>query len=109
MTTPKAQSKIPIYPRPVSPLEAEPLPLTKDVVCYYESSDPDVDANQRAAKKRRIERLGERYLRGAGLYIMTATLKGPFNNGWQNPWATKKQNQKIATGKRKRTKRLPVP
>lgn len=40
----------------------------------------------RATKRRRIELLGESYLRGNQLHIASAALKGPFDNGWKNPW-----------------------
>ena len=46
------------------------------------------DSEARAAKRRRIEKLGEQYLRGDGLFIMSASLKGPLT-GWRNPWLKK--------------------
>lgn len=82
MTRPKT----PIYPRPVSPLIAEPVPASADDVYYDGSSDSCSDGEQHAAKRRRIEKLGEQYLRGDGLFIMTAGLKGPLR-GWVNPWS----------------------
>jgi hypothetical protein len=87
MTKPKT----PIYPRPVSPLNAEPLRAQPEDIYLDDSSDSYSDSEQRATKRRRIERLGEGYLRGDGLFIMTASLKGPWM-GWVNPWS--KQNGK---------------
>lgn len=83
--------KIPIYPRPVSPLNAEPLRAQPGDIYLDDSSDSYSDSEQRGTKRRRIERLGEGYLRGDGLFIMTASLKGPWM-GWVNPWS--KQNGK---------------
>src|SRR2546421_11391480 len=83
--------KIPIYPRPVSPLTAEPLRAQPGDIYLDDSSDSYSDSEQRRTKRRRIERLGEGYLRGDGLLIMTASLKGPWVE-WVNPWS--KQNGK---------------
>ena len=83
--------KIPTYPRPVSPLNAEPLRAKPGDIYLDDSSDSYGDSEQRRAKRRRIEKLGEGYLRGDGLSIMTASLKGPWM-GWVNPWS--KQNGK---------------
>jgi hypothetical protein len=82
---------MPIYPRPVSPLNAEPLRSQPGDIYLDDSSDSYSDSEKRAAKRRRIERLGEGYLRGDGLFIMTASLKGPWME-WVNPWS--KQNGK---------------
>jgi hypothetical protein len=87
--------KIPIYPRPVSPLTAEPLRANPSDIHLDDSSDSHSDGEQRAAKRRRIEKLGEQYLRGDGLFIMTAGLRGPLI-GWVNPWS-KKSGQRMAT------------
>lgn len=90
-------SKVPIYPRPVSPLSAESLDVEPQDVIYassYPSSDDD--SNARAAKRRRIEKLGEQYLRGDGLHILSAGLKGPFCNGWKNPWANRGRDNQQA-------------
>src|SRR5579859_2478459 len=90
-TNDMTKPKIPIYPRPVSPLNAEPLRAQPGDIYLDDSSDSYSDSEQRRAKRRRIERLGEGYLRGDGLFIMTASLKGPWV-GWVNPWS--KQNGK---------------
>lgn len=44
------------------------------------------DPEQRAAKRRRVEAIAAQYLRGRPPIIVTAGLRGPFNNGWKNPW-----------------------
>jgi hypothetical protein len=82
-------SKVPIYPRPVSPLSAESI---------YGNSQPSSDdyAYSRAAKRRRIEKLGEQYLRGDGLHILSAGLQGPFNSKWKNPWCKRGRAAKQA-------------
>lgn len=80
-------SKVPTYPRPVSPLSAESLHLESQDVIYGNSQpSSDNDSHGRAAKRRRIEKLGEQYLRGDGLLILSAGLRGPFNSKWNNPW-----------------------
>ncbi len=71
----------------MSPLVAEPLPALTGDIYYDDSSD---SGRERAAKRRRIEKLGEQYLRGDGLQIMTASLRGPLV-GWKNPWARPKR------------------
>ena len=83
--TMKARPQQPIYPRPVSPLIYEPLD-TKGCHIYYSGDlDADVDPERNPAKRRKIEKLGEQYLRGDGLFIMSASLQGSLE-GWKNPW-----------------------
>ena len=91
--------KCPIYPRPVSPLRYEQV-VAKPVDTYWDDSRSDQDNEERAAKRRRIEQLGEQYLRGDGLFILTAGLKGPFG-GWQNPWRRSDRNARDARSSRK--------
>lgn len=57
------------------------------------------DPEHRAAKRRRIEAIASRYLRGRSPVIVTAGLRGPFNNGWKNPWAKPIVKKKRAPGK----------
>ena len=57
---------MPIYPRPVSPLNAEPLRSKLNDVYLDDPSDSFSDGEQRATKRRRIEKLGQQYLRGDG-------------------------------------------
>lgn len=51
--------------------------------------DEDEDTRQRARKRRRIERIANQYIKlGRVPLIVSAELRGPFNNGWKNPWVT---------------------
>ncbi|KAL2819766.1 hypothetical protein BJX63DRAFT_381649 [Aspergillus granulosus] len=59
-------------------------------------SDDELDERQRSARRRRIEKLGEAYLQGTSLFILSAGLRGPLHKGWDNPW--KKDRKKSATG-----------
>jgi hypothetical protein len=93
-TASMTKPQLPIYPRPVSPLNAEPLRSNPADIFLDDSSDPDSNDEQHACKRRRIEKLGEQYLRGDGLCIMTAGLKGPLT-GWVNPWS-KRHMQGVA-------------
>lgn len=50
--------------------------------------DDDHDAERRARKRRRIETIANHYIRlGRAPLIVSAGLRGPFDNGWKNPWA----------------------
>ncbi|KAI9754541.1 MAG: hypothetical protein M1835_000889, partial [Candelina submexicana] len=71
--------------RHASPLTFEPLSPSPSEILVRDSEDDD-DIDQRAAKRRRVERLGQQYLRGQPLLISTATLLGPFDANWVNPW-----------------------
>lgn len=89
------KSNHPIYPRPVSPLHYEPLYTRPEDVLWEESATSESDVEVRAAKRQRIEKLGEQYLRGDGLFIMTAGIRGPLGEGWKNPW---KKRRKLGRG-----------
>lgn len=84
-----AKSRIPVYPRPVSPLNAEPLQSRPSDIFLDDSSDSCSDDDRQASKRRRIETLGEQYLRGDGLLIRSASLRGPLI-GWVNPWVKRR-------------------
>ncbi|MCJ1316182.1 hypothetical protein MMC15_001502 [Xylographa vitiligo] len=72
-------------PRPISPLNFEPFePLPEDVI-FPGSSDEDSEGT-RKRKKRRREDIGHQYLRQQAGYTITFKLKGPFENGWRNPY-----------------------
>ncbi len=71
--------------RPTSPLTFEPLSPSPSEILLRDSEEDD-DIDQRASKRRRIEKLGQQYLRGQPLLISTASLKGPLNASWVNPW-----------------------
>lgn len=88
--------------RPVSPVNFEPeSPSPEDILCF--GSDQEETQDDRRRKRRRVENLGKQYLEGKGLFILTAGLRGPFDEGWVNPWANKKR-RRIATDIR----RVPV-
>ncbi|KAL2799862.1 hypothetical protein BJX66DRAFT_230671 [Aspergillus keveii] len=53
-----------------------------DLAC----SDDELDERQRSARRRKIEKLGEAYLQGRPLFILSAGLRGPLDKGWNNPW-----------------------
>ncbi|RMZ73572.1 protamine P1 [Pyrenophora seminiperda CCB06] len=70
--------------------------LHPDDVIEEASTEPQ-DPEQRAAKRRRIEAVASQYLRGQPPVIVTASLRGPFNHGWKNPWARPTQDKKRRT------------
>lgn len=75
-------------PRPPSPLHYEPFPLlSEEVLCP--GSDDEETLEQHRDKRQRVEALGTQYLQGRGLIILSAGLRGPFEYGWENPWARK--------------------
>ncbi|KAI0549511.1 hypothetical protein F4679DRAFT_546444 [Xylaria curta] len=74
---------------------AAPSPLNSDdIICP--GSDDENDEATKAAKQRRYEEYGRRYLQGKPLYILSASLRGPFDkaSGWQNPWLPKPSSQR---------------
>ncbi|KAL4921450.1 hypothetical protein BDW62DRAFT_174708 [Aspergillus aurantiobrunneus] len=86
--------------RPVSPLALETCsPLDSDLDDYgLEGSDDELDESQRSAQHRRAEKLGEAYLKGNSLFILSASLRGPLDKDWVNPW--KKNRRKTTASKR---------
>lgn len=56
------------------------------------------DPAQQAAKRRRIELIAAQYLQGRQPLILSARLKGPFDNGWRNPWKAQTQKEKACYG-----------
>ncbi|KAJ5783096.1 hypothetical protein N7457_004870 [Penicillium paradoxum] len=76
------------YPRPVSPISLEsceisPFETDPDDLL---ASDEEIDGAARAAKRQRVEKLAQSYLQGKPLSILSASLRGPFDDGWVNPW-----------------------
>ncbi|KAL9609275.1 MAG: hypothetical protein Q9167_005944 [Letrouitia subvulpina] len=72
--------------RPASLLRFEPLrPYDEEIICP--GSDLEETYEKRQSKRRRIEAAGRQYLEGRQLFILSAQLKGPFGDGWVNPWA----------------------
>lgn len=82
------------FRRPISPLSLETVPTPQAEIGDLLGSDDELDESAREAKRRRIERLGESYLKGQPLFILSASLRGPFDNSWVNPWT---KNRKHAT------------
>lgn len=57
---------------------------------YYEGSE-DEDYDDAATRKQRYEAAGQQFLAGKMPFLLSATLKGPFEeeSGWVNPWRSK--------------------
>ncbi|KAL9125742.1 MAG: hypothetical protein Q9217_005102 [Psora testacea] len=73
--------------RAISPVFFESAPyVPEDVICPG-SEEEDSSEENRRKKRRRVEIAGRQYLGGRGLFIQTASLRGPLENGWINPWA----------------------
>ncbi|KAJ5611198.1 hypothetical protein N7510_007917 [Penicillium lagena] len=90
------------YPRPVSPISLETCPPPASDIDDIDldgvlGSDDELDDDARAAKRQRIERLAESYLQGKPLFILSASLRGPFDKDWVNPW---RKNRKVGTSTR---------
>ncbi|KAJ5894769.1 hypothetical protein N7495_006460 [Penicillium taxi] len=79
---------MPPYPRPVSPISLEScsLPVSDIESDDLLGSDDELDEFERAAKRQRIEKIAETYLQGSQLFMLSASLRGPFDRGWKNPW-----------------------
>ena len=50
-------------------------------------SEPEVSPEERAAKRKRIEQHARHYLKHQTIFIQSASLRGPFESGWLNPWS----------------------
>ncbi|KAA6407784.1 MAG: hypothetical protein FRX48_08622 [Lasallia pustulata] len=61
----------------------------------WPDSDEDADADLHISKKRRIESLGQQYLQGRPLFILSAGLRGPLDEEWVNPWARRKETGRV--------------
>jgi hypothetical protein len=84
------------YPRPISPVSLEhcPPPSKTDPDDFL-GSDDELDDAGRDARRRRVEKLAESYLQGKPLLILSASLRGPLEDGWVNPW---RKNRARASG-----------
>ncbi|KAK6384603.1 hypothetical protein LTS17_002166 [Exophiala oligosperma] len=90
---PLARAKVPEYPRPVSRVPVDDIPICADTIVYYdEQSNEEIDSEQRAAKKRRIQNFATSYLRGEPIFIASAQLNGPFGKDWRNPWMKRRKS-----------------
>ncbi|KAH7388620.1 hypothetical protein BKA66DRAFT_414798 [Pyrenochaeta sp. MPI-SDFR-AT-0127] len=61
------------------------------------------DPGSQEAKRRRVEAIAFQYLRGKPPMILSAGLRGPFNQGWKNPWAKKPRKARKIKGKQSGT------
>ena len=83
----------PFVKRPTSPLEAEPLRAAPEDI-FIPDSDDELSAEFHRNKRRRIEAQGQRYLEGKPLFIQSASLRGPLDTGWVNPWKQRPRQTK---------------
>ncbi|KNG88898.1 hypothetical protein ANOM_002589 [Aspergillus nomiae NRRL 13137] len=79
--------------RPVSPLTLETCsPPTSDLDnSGLLGSDDELNDEELDAQRQRIEKLAESYLQGKPLFILSASLRGRFDEGWVNPWKTNRK------------------
>ncbi|KIW01292.1 uncharacterized protein PV09_07332 [Verruconis gallopava] len=66
-------------------------PSTEIIHTYPEDSLAD---SERAAKRRRIEAVARDVLKERDVFIASASLRGPFESGWVNPWKLSGQHSK---------------
>ncbi|KAJ6164789.1 hypothetical protein N7470_003461 [Penicillium chermesinum] len=92
--------------RAVSPVALEtcsPSPSEIDPESDLLGSDEELNDEERAAKRQRIEKLARAHLQGRPLFILSASLKGPFGDGWSNPWKkNRRKNQEVNPGRTER-------
>ncbi|KAL9630246.1 MAG: hypothetical protein Q9164_006520 [Protoblastenia rupestris] len=74
--------------RTTSPLHFESASYSLEDVIWPGSEEEEGLEERCSKKRRRVEVSGTQYLDGRGLFIQTAGLRGPFEKGWVNPWAT---------------------
>ncbi|KAJ5900621.1 uncharacterized protein N7473_004691 [Penicillium subrubescens] len=91
------------YQRAISPFSLETYEPSADDITSDElpASDDELTEAERAAKRQRIEKLAESYLQGKPLFILSASLKGPFEQGWRNPW---KKDRKAVVSRQAKTR-----
>lgn len=72
---------------------------TNAIVC---GSDNEDDDREREKRRERRERIGMAYATtGRAPFILSASLKGPFDEGWKNPWLRKsvmRSIEKVSAG-----------
>lgn len=70
-----------------APFTFEPRdPTQSEIYPGLSCSEDELDEAARASKRRRIEKRAQDYLDGKPLYIFSASLRGPFDKNWTNPW-----------------------
>lgn len=62
-------------------------PANAEVLHTYASDD--IPLAEQVAKRRRIEAYAKDYLKGRELFLASVALRGPFDDGWENPWREK--------------------
>ncbi|CAF9903467.1 MAG: hypothetical protein GOMPHAMPRED_000283 [Gomphillus americanus] len=75
--------------RKLQDIRISPESVPSEDILLRGESDDDSDET-RAWKKARREAFALHYLEHGWVPIMTAKLKGPFDNDWKNPWAKRK-------------------
>ena len=80
----------------------EPLYTLEEDILYPGSEDDDPADVCRERRKRR-EDIGREVLRGTTLRMMSASLRGPFEGEWLNPWGVESRN--VEAGDQKRAKK----
>ncbi|XP_044723800.1 uncharacterized protein HRG_01696 [Hirsutella rhossiliensis] len=81
---------------PDDPLSPRDLPVYSEAMCddepYYQGSE-DEDYPDPQTRRLRYEKAGQRFLDGKVPFLLSASLRGPFNedSGWTNPWRSKQR------------------
>ncbi|EGS23987.1 uncharacterized protein CTHT_0006980 [Thermochaetoides thermophila DSM 1495] len=83
----------------VEPLRCDPLHGPEDVI--YSGSDDDAYSDPEE-RSRRVETQALRYLEGKSVFLLSTSLRGPFDSssGWVNPWRSRSASR---VDKHKRT------
>jgi hypothetical protein len=71
----------------------DPADIVEDVPREYR------DPEEQAAKRQRIEKIAAQCLQGKLPVILTASLRGPFSDGWKNPWAKPRKTRRRVSDK----------
>lgn len=83
--------------------QADPVSLQlQDVVEPAPKKEEAQDREERLRRQRRIETIANQYIKlGRVPLILSAGLRGPFDNGWKNPWAktpSRTSHEAVASG-----------
>ncbi|KAF2804840.1 uncharacterized protein BDZ99DRAFT_543696 [Mytilinidion resinicola] len=81
---PRVTGPLPSNPRP--DITYEPVSATRPNASRRASNNVGVE-EERAAKRRRIEAIAKAYNQGKMPVIQSASLRGPLEKDWKNPWA----------------------
>ncbi|KAF7121545.1 hypothetical protein CNMCM5793_009015 [Aspergillus hiratsukae] len=82
---------------PTSPLSLEICPPSASDMNIEGvlGSDEELDEAEWTARRQRIEKLAESYSNGTPLFILSASLRGPFDRDWVNPWKKSRRKAPI--------------